>query len=143
MILSFLPTLLLFFYYFLYFILQVKPQEETSQGALPLHKLAGNVGNGYQSRSASFNSQERGYGKPSAVDLIEANTGLFHPSFFVLWFLTRMPLKFYRLIPHGANRLHTSPPPLRRRHCAASPRNHPSLPSRHHHYDDEIGRASS
>ena len=33
-------------------------------------------------------------------------------------FLTRMPLNFYRLIPHGANRLHMAPLPL----CCRPPR---------------------
>ena len=53
--------------------------------------------------------------KISAVDPITANTGVFYHSFFVLLLPTRMPLTFSRLIPHGADRLHTAPPPPRRR----------------------------
>ena len=44
---------------------------------------------------------------------MESNTGLFHPSFFVLWFSTRMLLTFSQPRTHGANRLHMAPP-LRR-----------------------------
>ena len=50
-----------------------------------------------------------------ALDPTEANTGLFHPSFFVLLFPTRMPLIFSQPMPHGADRLHTAPPPPSRR----------------------------
>ena len=46
----------------------------------------------------------------SLVNPTAANKGIFHPSFFVLFLLTRMPLTFYQPIPHGADHLHTSPP---------------------------------
>ena len=92
----------LFLLFFLYFILQLKPWRNTSQGAPPPHQTSGNIGNGNPLRSASSNNRKGGYGKLSDVGPTEANTGLFHPSFFVLWFPTSMPLTFYRPIPHGA-----------------------------------------
>ena len=46
---------------------------------------------------------------------MKANTGILHPSFFVLLFPTRIPLTFSWPIPHGANCLNTAPLPLRRR----------------------------
>ena len=116
MILPLLPTLLLFLsILFLYFILQVKPRRETSQGEPPPHQTAGKVRDGNPLRSASSNTRKGGYGKLSPVDPTEANTGLFHPSFFVLWILTRMPFIFYRPIPYGADRLPTAPLLPRRR----------------------------
>ena len=114
MILPLLPTLLLVFsILFLYFILQVKTRLETSQGAPSPHQTAGNVVNGSPSRTASSRAQKGGHGKISAVDPTESNMGLFHPSFFVLLFLTSIPLTFSFPIPHGSDRLHTVPPPPR------------------------------
>ena len=93
MISPLLPTLLLFFsILFLCFILQVKPRRETSQGAPPPHQTVSNVGNGKPLRSASYHTQKGDYGKLSAVVPMEANTEIFHLSFFVLWFTTRMSL---------------------------------------------------
>ena len=91
----------------------MKPRQETSQGAPPPHQTAGNIRNGTPLKSASSNTQKGGNRKLSAVDPTEANTGIFRPSFFVLWFPTRMPLEFSRPIPHGADWLYTAPPPPR------------------------------
>ena len=44
--------------------------------------------------------------------------GIFHTSFSVLLFPTRMPLTFSRTNPHGADRLHMALPPL----CLRTPR---------------------
>ena len=98
---------------FLNFILQVKPRLDTSQRAPPPHQTNGYIRNGYHSRSESSRFRKRGYGKISAVDHMEANTGLLPRSFFFLLLPTRMPLTFFLLIPHGANRLHTAPLSLR------------------------------
>ena len=103
-----------FYTLFLYFILQVKTLLDTSQGLPPPHQTAGNVINGNPSRSASSRARKGGYGKRSAVDPTAANTGVFHPSLFVLLLSTRMPLIFYRPIPHGVDCLHMALPPPRR-----------------------------
>ena len=87
---------------FIYFILQVKPHRETIQEAPTPHQTVNNVRNSNPLGSTSSNTRKGGYGKLSDVGPTEANTGLFHPSFFVLWFPTSMPLTFYRPIPHGA-----------------------------------------
>ena len=79
---------------FLYFILQLKLWLDTIQGAPHPYQTASNVGNGNPLRSASSRSRKGCYGKISAVDPTEANTGFFYPSFFVLLFPTRMPLNF-------------------------------------------------
>ena len=89
----------------------MKPRLETSQGAPLPHQMAGNPRNGNPLRLVSPRSRKGGYGKISA-DPTAANTGLLLPYFFVLLFPTRMPLKFSRPISHGANQLHTVPPPL-------------------------------
>ena len=39
--------------------------------------------------------------------------GIFHCYFFFILFPTRMPFTLYRPLPHGANHLHTAPPPSR------------------------------
>ena len=119
-----------FFYFFLYFILQVKPWLEKIQGAPPLHQTSGNVGNSNPSRLESSKYRKGGYAKISAIDPTEANTGLFHPSFFVLVFPTRMSLNFYRTITHGSNSLHTAPSACtwNRLRRTAGPHAHPGLP---------------
>ena len=70
------------------------------------HQTASNVGNGNPSRLASSRAWKGAYGKISAVDPTEANLELFHTSFFVIFFPTRMPLTFSWTIPHGAGLLH-------------------------------------
>ena len=90
----------------------MKPRQETSQGAPSPHQTDCNAENGNPSISSSSNTQKGGYKKLSVIGPTEANTGIFHPSFFVLWFTTRMALTFYQLLPHGADHLHTV---LRRR----------------------------
>ena len=102
-----------FYIIFLYFILQVKTWQETSQGSPAPYQTASNVGNCNLSILASSNTREGGYVKLLAVGPTEANTGLFHSSFFVFLFLTRMPLTFSKPLPHGADRLHTPPMPQR------------------------------
>ena len=92
----------------------MKLRQETIQGAPPPHQTAGNVVNGNPSRLASSNTRKGGYGKLSAVGPTESNTGIFHPYFFVFWFLTRVSLTFSWTIPHGTNLLQTAPPLTRR-----------------------------
>ena len=104
----------LFSLLFLYFILQVKLRLETDQGAPPQHQTGGNIVNGNLLISASPRARKGGYGKRSAIDPTADNMGVFLPSFFFLFFLTRMPLTFYQPIPHGADCLQTQPPPRRR-----------------------------
>ena len=107
-----LPTpLIVFSILFLCFITQVKPRLDTSQVAPPPHQTAGNVRNGNPLISVSSRAQMGGYRKILTVDPTEANTGIFHPSFFILLFPTSMPLTFSLPIPHGSERLHTAPPP--------------------------------
>ena len=91
-------------------------------GPPPLHQAVGNVKNGSPLRSASSNTRKGRYGKLSVVDTMEANTWLFHPNSLILWFLTRMPLTFYQLIPRGAE-----PCTQRHRGHAAGPCTHPGL----------------
>ena len=72
----------IFFNSFLYFILQVKPRQETNQGVPPPHQTADNVINENPSRLASSHTQKGGYGKLLAIGTMEANTGIFHPFLF-------------------------------------------------------------
>ena len=61
---------------------------ETIQGAPPppSHQTAGNVGNANPLILASSRGRMGGYGKIVAVDPTESNKGIFHPSFFVIFF---------------------------------------------------------
>ena len=79
---------------FLYFILQVKPRLETSQGAPPPHQTAGNSGNSNPLRSMSSRYRRVGYRKISAVYPTTANTGIIRPSLLVLLLPTRMTITF-------------------------------------------------
>ena len=98
-----LPTLLIICSIIIFlFIVQVKPRQKISQVA--------KSGNGNLLILAFSRARKGVYRKILAVYSTAANTGLFHPSFFVLLFLTRMPLTFSWPIPYGADRLYMAPP---------------------------------
>ena len=85
----------IFFVIFIYFILQVKPRQETSQRVPPPHQTSGNVVNDNPLISVSSQTKKGRY-----VNL----------SFFFIDFRRGYHLPFPKPIPHGVNHLHTAPP---------------------------------
>ena len=108
---------------FLYFILQVKPRLETSQGGLTPHQRAGNTGNSKPSRSASPRSRRGGYRKNWPYILQQQKRGFSFLHFLSFCFRRGSHLPF----------TDQSPPALtactqRRRRRDAGPNAHLGLP---------------
>ena len=102
----------------------MKPHLGKIQGGAHPHQTTGNVGNGNHSTSISASSRYRkgGCGKISTVDSTLANTGLFLPSFFVLFFdkdstyLFPTNPQWCRPPAHGTA-VDTPPPPMPTQDC--------------------------